>query len=270
MKNLLFWVLAIVITLTAVVFQRKTGPTNPKSVSFEFDSVLCDTKLPRSLEIQSKTSNLEFEIDGIAKDVNVNLIYKRYPSSDGFSSVKALQSADLFTVTLPSQPPAGKIAYYVQISDGINTMELFKDSPVILRFKDSVPIGVLIPHILFMFLAMLFANYSGIIAFTKSVKIRKYVWLTFIFLVLGGLVFGPVVQKFAFGQYWTGWPLGGDLTDNKTLSLVIFWVAALLLTRKKPRKYLVIIAAILTLIVYSIPHSTLGSEYNYSKNELNK
>lgn len=270
MKNFLFWVLAIVITLAAVVFQRKTGPTNPKSISFEFDSVLCDTKLPRSLEIQSNTSDLELEIDGITKEVNVSLYYKRYPSNESFTEVKAVQSDDLFKFTLPSQPPAGKIAYYVHIYDEVSSIDLFKDSPVILRFKNGVPAGVLIPHILFMFLAMLFANYTGILAFSKSTKVRRYIWLTFIFLVLGGLVLGPVVQKFAFGHYWTGWPFGSDLTDNKTLTLVLFWVAALLLTRKKPRKYLIIIAAILTLAVYSIPHSTLGSEYNYSKNEINR
>ena len=30
MKKVLFWILAVVITLGASIYQRKTGPTNPK------------------------------------------------------------------------------------------------------------------------------------------------------------------------------------------------------------------------------------------------
>lgn len=269
MKSFLFWVLAIIITLSAVVFQRKTGPTNPKLVSFLFDSVLCKTALVRTLEIEGVTSNIELEIDGISNETNLQFFYKRYPSDEEFSPVMAIQSADLFTVKLPSQPPAGKIAYYLVLSNENSTVEVNINNPVILRFKKGVPAGVLLPHILLMFLAMLFANYTGIIAFTNSDKLKKYTLFTLISLIIGGLIFGPFVQYFAFGQFWTGWPLGEDLTDNKTLFLVIFWLVAYLLNRKKPRKYLIIIAAILTLAVYSIPHSTRGSEYKYSKSELN-
>ncbi len=269
MKNFSFWLLAIFITLSAVVFQRKTGPTNPKAVSFELNSTNYKTKLPRSLEIETKTSNLEFEIEGVSKDLQIDLYYKRYPSNEGFTPVRAIQSADLFTVTLPSQPTSGKIAYYLLVSDGDKNIEILKEKPVVLRFKNGVPPGVLIPHILLMFLAMLFANYTGIIAFTSSPKVKKYALITFLTLVAGGLIFGPFVQYFAFGQFWTGWPFGEDLTDNKTIFLVICWLVAILLNKHKPRRYLIIISAILTLAVYSIPHSTLGSEYKYSKTELN-
>jgi len=37
---------------------------------------------------------------------------------------------------------------------------------------------------------------------------------------------GPLVQLNAFGDLWTGWPFGGDWTDNKTLFAFIFWVIA--------------------------------------------
>lgn len=90
-----------------------------------------------------------------------------------------------------------------------------------------------------------------------------------ILLGVGGLILGPMVQKYAFDAYWTGWPFGEDLTDNKTLVAFIVWVVAWLLNRKKgSRKYMYIIAALVMLLVYSIPHSTAGSEYDHTKGEV--
>jgi hypothetical protein len=90
-----------------------------------------------------------------------------------------------------------------------------------------------------------------------------YTKITFVCLFIGGMILGPVVQKFAFGEYWTGVPFGFDLTDNKTLIGVLFWGLALAGNFKKPRYYLVILAALVLLAVYSIPHSAMGSELNY-------
>lgn len=277
MKNAIFWFLAIALTLATVVYQRKTGPTNPLETKITISGKTYSVKLPRSLETEikphehttftgsDKRSTLEFDIPGLNDTVELYLLYKRYPSKDAYTAIKADQEADLFSVLLPSQPPAGKIAYYISVNDG-KTIENFNiDNPVVLRFKNSVPAFILIPHIILMFLAMLFANFAGIIAFTKSKKVMKYSILAIVSLALGGLVLGPIVQNYAFGAYWTGWPFGHDLTDNKTLIIFVFWLIAILLNRKKSRKYLFILAALLTLGVYAIPHSVLGSEYQYEK-----
>ena len=51
---------------------------------------------------------------------------------------------------------------------------------------------------------------------------KKYLtFLTMGSLFLGGMLLGPIVQNFAFGDYWTGIPFGWDLTDNKTLLAAI-------------------------------------------------
>ena len=74
---------------------------------------------------------------------------------------------------------------------------------------------------------------------------------------------GPIMQFQAFGEYWTGFPKGYDLTDNKTLLAFVMWIAALTLNLKKNRPIWIIAAAIFTLIIFSIPHSLFGSELNY-------
>ena len=73
------------------------------------------------------------------------------------------------------------------------------------------------------------------------------------------------VQNFAFGEYWTGIPFGTDLTDNKTLIAFVSWLIALLalLKTKQPTPWIVA-AAIVTLVIFLIPHSVFGSELKYA------
>ena len=97
---------------------------------------------------------------------------------------------------------------------------------------------------------------------------RKMAILTTIFLFLGGMILGPLMQLYAFGALWTGFPFGIDLTDNKTLVALIGWIIALIAGRGgKAARGWVLGAAILTLVVFLIPHSVLGSELDYSEVE---
>ena len=280
-KNTQYWILAILITLSAVFYQRLTGPTNPKRVKFELKGKEYSTKLPRSLETSvtlseavsdyeslGKKSVMEIEVPESPENMNVIVYYRIYPGYDTIRTVEATKSGDTYSVHLPSQPPAGKLAYFVEFNDGsqANTLGLRKN--VIIRFKNPVPPYVLIPHILLMFIAMLLSTYTGVIAFAKSPKTAKYALIVIITLGIGGLILGPVVQKYAFGAYWTGWPFGEDLTDNKTLVAFLFWLTAWLINRKKSRKWFYVLAAAVMLLVYSVPHSTAGSEYNHEKGSI--
>jgi len=279
--NTQYWILAILITLSAVFYQRLTGPTNPKRVKFELAGKEYSTKLPRSMETSvtlseaqgnyeslGKMAVMEIEIPESPENMTVIVYYRRFPGNDTIRTVVASKSGDKYSVQLPSQPPAGKLAYFVEFNDGSQANTLGLRQNVIMRFKNPVPAYVLIPHILLMFLAMLLSTYTGVIAFAKSTKTAKYALIVIIILGIGGLILGPVVQKYAFGAYWTGWPFGEDLTDNKTLVAFLFWLTAWLINRKKSRKWLYVLAAAVMLLIYSIPHSTAGSEYNHEKGKI--
>jgi hypothetical protein len=82
------------------------------------------------------------------------------------------------------------------------------------------------------------------------------------------MILGPLVQKFAFGELWTGVPFGWDLTDNKTLIALVFWILAVIMNRKKERPLYTVLAAVILLLVYSIPHSMFGSELDYSTGQV--
>jgi hypothetical protein len=140
---------------------------------------------------------------------------------------------------------------------------------VVIRFKGDVPIFIIIPHVILIFMAMLFSTRTGLEFFNKEPNYKKLAYWTFGLLILGGMIFGPIMQKYAFGEFWTGIPFGIDLTDNKTLIAVIGWIIALVAIKKSanPKRW-VIFASILMFIVYLIPHSVLGSELDY--NEMDK
>ena len=120
-----------------------------------------------------------------------------------------------------------------------------------------------------MFTAMLFSMRTGFEAWIRGRNTYKYGIVTIITLFFGGLILGPVIQNLAFGDLWTGWPFGGDLTDNKTLVAFIFWAIAIWKLYKNPaHRTWVFMAAIVTLAVYMIPHSVLGSEFDYSSGQV--
>jgi len=205
---------------------------------------------------------------GDSNNVQGELIYRKYPTEDRWQTILLNREGELLTGNLPYQPPAGKLEYFLKLSSRNEELDLFKNAPVIIRFKGAVPGSILLPHIFIIFAAMLLSNFTGIIAFMRHPKQRIYGRITLIILFLGGMIFGPLVQFQAFGEYWTGIPFGWDLTDNKTLIAFLFWVLAVAGNWKRERPSLTILAAAIMLIIFSIPHSMFGSELDPETGEV--
>ncbi len=264
-KKILFWVLAVVITLTAAIYQRMTGPSYPKTFRVTINSQEIKGELPRS---GNTGINAPIELKNVPNGAYATLFYRRFPSNDGYTPEPFERAGSNLVAYLPSELPAGKLAYFLQIGQGFNIVSIYMDQPVIIRYKGEVPSYILIPHILFMFFAMLLSSLAGIFALGKVSSYKFWSWLAITFLFLGGLIFGPIVQQYAFGEAWTGFPFGYDLTDNKTLIAFLAWVIALLFNWKKERPSLIVGAAVVLLVIFSIPHSAMGSELNYSSGKI--
>ncbi|MCG8411257.1 MAG: hypothetical protein MI739_08235 [Bacteroidales bacterium] len=258
MKKVLFWILAIVITLASAYYQRKTGPTHPKEMNEKMSQQEIKFKLPRS-GVSSEDCIVKIPINN--SNISGEIFYKRFPSNDDFERIELSFDNSVLYGALPKQAPAGKLEYFVRLKNNQTTTNT---EHVIIRFKGEVPAWALIPHIIFMFIAMLISNLAGLFVLGKDTKSLFYAKLALFLLVLGGLIFGPIVQHYAFGQAWTGVPMGWDLTDNKTLIAVIFWAIAVWANRKKPRTQYILIASIVLFLIYIIPHSLFGSELDYS------
>lgn len=261
MKNFLFWTIAIIITVAAAMYQRMTGPTYPLRTTGSVDGTEYPFALKRS---QTNTHPCMIKLE-VPQEVTGTLMFRRFRTNDDWTAVEMKHDGERLAGELPSQPAAGKLEYYV-ILKGASGAEtpLMKEQPVVIRFKGNVPAVIMIPHILIMFFAMLLSNLAGITAAAGMSSQKKYGRLALWLLLAGGMVLGPLVQKYAFGDLWTGIPFGWDLTDNKTLIAVIAWVVAVVMNRKKERPAYTIAAAVILLLVYSIPHSLFGSELDYA------
>ena len=266
MKKFLLWLLAIIITFSAVVFQRLTGPTHPKRLNVELSKKTYKLRLLRS---HGGTEDAPIEL-AVNDSFDAILYYKFYPSveNEEWKAVVFVKEGEKLVADLPNQPPAGKLMYYIDISTDNGIVSIQKDEPVVIRFKGAVPAFVLAPHVFFMFFAMLLANVAGLFAIAKIERYKRYTFLTFAFITLGGMILGPIVQLYAFGDLWTGVPFGWDLTDNKTLIAFLFWLIAVIGNLKKDRAFLTIIAAVVGLVIYSIPHSMFGSELDRASGEV--
>ena len=259
MKKTVYWLLAVVITLVLSIYQRMTGPTYPKNVTIELTGERYQIKLPRSGVQKDEIVTLK----GVPQNVDAQLHYRRYPTSDDYMTVDFERIDKEWQAALPVQPVAGKLQYYITV----NGKDYPADEPLVIRFRNDVPASILVPHILLMFAAMLFAVYTFLLVVTRR-QYKKWLWITVGTLFVGGFILGPLVQHAAFGPWWAGFPYGTDLTDNKTLLSFLFFVAALATLKWKYNKWVVGLAVLFMIAIFSIPHSAYGSEYDYTTQQI--
>ena len=262
----LLWIIAVVITLAAAVYQRRVGPTT----DLRGETVVGNTTIPYVLKrSHGGEEDHRVLIMDPGQRLHGELKFKRYKTRDEWSHTSLHRSGDSLSAKIPRQPPGGKVAYAVTLRDDDHPefrSIIPPDGHCIIRFRGDVPGLILAFHIVFIFLGMLWSNRTGLEALISRSDPRNHAWISFILLCLGGLVFGPIVQWYSFGELWTGFPLGYDLTDNKLLISVIAWIIALVRGRNSPRsRWYYFGAALVTFIAFSIPHSLLGTELDYAE-----
>lgn len=260
------WVAAFAVTVVLAVFQRTTGPSHPVrgTVTVAGDESVRFV-LPRSNEGRPK---LHIGIRAPSVEARAVLEWRRYPTDEPFQKVVMTANADgLFEAWIPSQPAAGKVEYRIVLEAAGTLHSIPSTETVVARYRDDVPAGVLIPHILAMFLSMLVSTRALLEVLRPGTQsARGLVLVAMAFLIAGGLVLGPIVQHFAFGAYWTGWPLGHDLTDNKTVIAFFAWLPATVLAwRRAGMRLAVVLGWIVMMGIFLIPHSARGSQLDWSK-----
>jgi hypothetical protein len=267
-KSIWLWIIAFILTVFTAAYQRITGPTYPVDGEIIVGEELIEYKLDRT-----HGGDSDHPIEMSVKDETIcgELYWKRYKTNDEWTSIEMVRKNGKLVAYLPHQPPAGKLIYRIILQKDNYVVKLPAKGEVVIRFKGDVALFILIPHIIFIFGAMLLSARTGLEYFNNGKNFKTLTILAIIFIIIGGFILGPIVQKYAFGEFWTGFPFGHDLTDNKILIAFIFWLAALIAVfkSKRPVKY-VIIASIITFIVFLIPHSLLGSELDYNELDKNK
>ena len=251
-RTILFWVLAFLITAGSAIYQRVTGPSYPKSGKVTLAGKEIKYKLERS---HVSSSNYAVEIETNDSEISGELFWRPYLNKGDFSFLK-MTGDKVLKGELPARQKLQKWEYFVKLQKGSEEVTIPGERVIVIRFKDDVPGWVLIPHIIAMFGAMLLSTRTAIEAFNKTANLYKLTVWTLIVLFIGGFPLGFAMNGYAFGEMWGGFPYGNDITDNKTLIAFVGWLVAFYMIKKNLMpKLFAVLAAVLMLIVYMIPHS---------------
>lgn len=207
--------------------------------------------------------------------------------SGGFESIVLQASAaaeNTMTAVLPNQGRGREFEYFLELTD--NTGQAIAsipaghlndlDSTLWLRFEGQQSIPLLVAHITGMFggvflaVLALFTALGNLGDLANRVRFGKQVLWVVIVIFLGTFPIGVWIEYQVYATYWTGFPLGRDITDSKGLVVFLFWLLTLILVKGsafsgKPERDLVgktgirIAAAVsiaVTLAAYLIPHSS--------------
>jgi len=153
-------------------------------------------------------------------------------------------------VILPKQKNTGKIKLYQLRSEG----------------KPSFLLKLL--HIMLMLTALIILihalYYSASFLQNKNedipLKLKNLILWGIITFFVTGFPIGWIIEYQVLGNFWEGIPFGWDITDNKTLLILIYWLAIFIPYRLKKispstMSKLIIFGTIFTLVLFIIPHS---------------
>jgi hypothetical protein len=275
-------VLAFIFTLLLLGFTRKTTAVRSVYEMVERGGVRIEHRtVPK--QVGDEIPVISAKAEGASE---VTLVYKI--GSDGeYQSVPMIPKPgeeSVFTASIPVYPKGIKAWYFLEAvgqgEEGEIGVTLPDESsgqvqPVRLKFEGEVPPYIVIPHVLCIFGAIFFA----VLALFSAIEVKqgkralrqsvKFPVMTFALLFLGFVPFGIAMNYFAFGVLWEAFPFGGDVTDNKSQIMLLFWLTTLLTVKGtlfgkgehrnlvSHGKYstLVIVSFVATMLILAIPHS---------------
>ncbi len=273
---------AFFFTLFVLVFSRKTTTVRSVHKVVEKEGLRIEhTTIPK--QVGDEIPVISAKVKGASE---VRLFYKIGKEGEYRSQKMTPQLAekDLFVATLPHYPKATKAWYFIEAirqEEKGDVKVTLPDrgssdfNPIRLKYEGEVPPFVIFSHVLCNFGAIFFSVLSlfsaidvkkGRRTLRKSIK---FPILTFVLMFLGFVPFGFAMNYFAFGTLWEAFPFGKDVTDNKAQVAILSWLITLFLVKGtlwgkgshknliSDRGYfrLVVVAFIITLAMYAIPHS---------------
>ncbi len=257
-SSLMLWILAILLTLFSASWQRRTGPTHPLSGHAH----VAGQDVAWTFERTHKGAGGQRVELTVPPAVTGTMEWRRHGAGMEWAQIPMQRAGDRLVAELPWQPPAGVLKYRVVLEANGESVAIPEREDVTIRYTGPVPAGILVPHILLMITAMLMSTRAGLECFARQPRLRAYSRWALGVLFVGGMIFGPLVLKHAFGIWWSGWPLGGDITDNKTLIALVGWIVATLVAhRARAAKPWVFAASVLMFLVFMIPHSYRGTGF---------
>ncbi len=139
--------LAVAVSLAAMVYQKMTGPTYPKKYEISYQNEEIHFDLPRSNNGRPGDYPVEVQLP---EGFSAKLIWRLFPTENPWDTLVMERQGDMLSTSLPLQPPAGKIEYHLELMADGSLIDIHDGENVVIRFRGSVPAWVLIPHVLMM------------------------------------------------------------------------------------------------------------------------
>ena len=192
----------------------------------------------------------------------------------------------LFTASLPTREKNTRYAMFIEVTDGANVLASLPEKALeenhfygISYKTDPNKFGLMV-HIVLMLVALMLLIHAFYYAFNyfwnrQDWIIGKSASSLFWGILCYGISAFPLgiwIEYEKYGTYWTGFPLGWDVTDSKTLFNFVYWAVVVILVKgtifsKNKAKNLIsyktyawvaFIGGILTMVVrFAIPHGDL-------------
>ncbi len=287
--------IAIVLTIILFITARYIGPNREYTVSARIGDTVLEHTAPRGHEYAIPGAPWSWPEEGEVDIAELGLtkltvIARPAPAGDLLSAIELQgkpkgggewtsfprytaqldlppeDSKCTFEFELPGQPWTTKYLYRFTARGKNNepvTLAREDGEPMMIRFKGPAPAWIVLPHILCMFGGFLFIILAAfgavrLIRGSTETGVGRSAWWAWALLFIGGVPIGVLMNWYAFHVTWEAVPFGYDVTDNKTQVALVFWgLAAIFLTRR-PGKHagvFALLAAILSLAMYMIPHS---------------
>lgn len=267
MKKDICWLLAIVLTAYLAVLQLVMESSYPVVTEINTGKQKISLQLIRSFEGNGNCP-VVFPIGDIA--VKGYLLYNL--KSDTLKRVKLdlTREGDKLTGHLPQQLPGTEMEYQVFLEREKAQIEVNNGKPVVIKFKGKVPLYLILANAFCIVTVLLLSSLTG---FYALFNVRSYRWMIYILLISSlflSLFLFPLVQKYALNS-WSYLPKIWSLNTKILLTSLIWVITALLsLFMKKLRRIWLILASIITCVLFLIPHPDTSQHVNITFGLLRK
>jgi hypothetical protein len=250
------WALALVLSLAGLFAQRLLSSELPLVVLLGEEGRPVTTELAR---VHVGPGGQRLSVQGVEADWTGVLIWRPSGGEGDFTRTPLRNLGSLITGEIPAHTRGARVEYRLELETPGGLLRLPEHGTVVTRFRGAAPFWVSLSHIVLIALALLLAMRAGLEALALGEHALGFAVGALLTFLSGGLIVGPLMKHHAYGLLWTGPPIGLDSTDTKTLIVAIAWLLPLLLRARGRRvRRWIILAALLSLAAFLIPHSTFG------------
>jgi hypothetical protein len=225
-----------------------------------------------------KEVTIEAEVEA-SPDISSPQVFLYYKSEQELFVVVPMQAFEegRYFGKIPPHARGSLIKYYIEARAGKDLVVRVPAEgrpPFEFYFKGKPNRYVLIANIAFIFAGLFFFILTGYFAYRglgdrkAGLHAPRLGLIATVLFFIASIPLGMVVAYHTYGKPWMGFPVGNDLTDTKSLVILLYWIGATFFyrgsaLRKDPSSdllpvralpYVYLAGVVITVVLYLLPH----------------